>query len=149
MFNGLHGSALSIATGIKLANHKLKVIIFSGDGDMLAEGGNHFIHAIRRNIGVTCFIHNNQIYGLTKGQDSPTSDLGFITKINYEGIILKPFYPLKVALVLGANFIARTFTGNQEHMAKIMQEAFNYNGFALVDILQLCVTFNKKNRRLV
>lgn len=145
MFNGLHGRALSIATGLKLANHKLKVIVFSGDGDLLAEGGNHFIHAIRRNIGVTCFLHNNQIYGLTKGQASPTSDPGLITKINYEGVISKPLYPLKVALALGANFVARTFAGNQEHMAAIMQEAINYNGFALVDILQPCVTFNKKN----
>ncbi len=144
-FNGLHGRAVPLATGIKLANHKLKVMVFSGDGDMLAEGGNHFIHAVRKNIGLTCFLHNNQIYGLTKGQASPTSDKGFVTKINYDGVIAKPFYPLKAALTFGANFVARTFAGNHEHMANIMKEAINYNGFALVDIMQPCVTLNKKN----
>ena len=145
MFNGLHGRAIPVATGIKLANHNLKVCVFSGDGDLLAEGGNHFMHAIRRNIGITCFLHNNQIYGLTKGQASPTSDPEFVTKINYYGVISKPFYPLKIALSLGASFVARTFAGNKEHMGKIMAEAINYNGFALVDILQPCVTLNKKN----
>lgn len=145
LFNGLHGRAIPVAIGIKLANHNLKVLLFSGDGDLLAEGGNHLIHAVRRNIGITCFLHNNQIYGLTKGQSSPTSDPGFITNINHGGVILKPFYPLKVALALGAGFVARTLAGNKEHMEKIMAEAINYNGFALVDILQPCVTFNKKN----
>ena len=144
-FNGLHGRALPVATGIKLGNNKLKVFVFSGDGDLLGEGGNHFIHAIRRNIGITCFLHNNQVYGLTKGQPSPTSDLGFVTKINDKGVISAPFFPLKVALSLGANFVARTFAGDREHMAYIMKEAIKYEGFALVEILQPCVTFNKKN----
>lgn len=144
-FNGLHGRALPVATGIKLANHKLKVFVFSGDGDLLAEGGNHFIHAIRRNIGITCVLHNNQVYGLTKGQASPTADLDYTTKIQYMGVKAKPFYPLKAALVLGAGFVARTTAGNRGHMKDILKEAIDYNGFALVDILQPCVTFNKKN----
>lgn len=145
LYNGLHGRALPLAIGIKLANHNLKVLVFSGDGDLLAEGGNHFIHAIRRNIGIACFLHNNQVYGLTIGQSSPTTDLGFVTRIQYEGVISKPFYPLKVALALGAGFVARTFAGNQKHMGYIMKEAIQYKGFALVDILQPCVSFNTKN----
>jgi 2-oxoglutarate ferredoxin oxidoreductase subunit beta len=144
-FNGLHGRAIPVATGIKMANHKLKVFVFSGDGDLLAEGGNHFIHAIRRNIGITCVLHNNQVYGLTKGQASPTADLDYTTKIQYMGVKAKPFYPLKTALVLGAGFVARTTAGNKGHMKEILKEAVNYNGFALVDILQPCVAFNKKN----
>ncbi len=93
VFNGLHGRALPAATGIKVANHKLEVVITSGDGDMYGEGGNHLIHAFRRNVGVKVFVHNNQVYGLTKGQASPTSDLGFATKIQTHGVILQPLLP--------------------------------------------------------
>ena len=106
VFNGLHGRALPAATGIKLANHRLEVVITSGDGDMYGEGGNHFLHAIRRNIGIKVLVHNNQVYGLTKGQASPTSDLGFKTKVQTHGVMLQPFNPLALAIVEDCSFVA-------------------------------------------
>lgn len=146
VFNGLHGRALPAATGIKLANHKLDVVITSGDGDMYGEGGNHLLHAIRRNIGVKVFVHNNQVYGLTKGQASPTSDLGFVTKIQTHGVISQPMNPLALAIVEDASFVARSFSGDPEHLLKMMVEALRHQGgFALLDILQPCVSFNKTN----
>jgi len=146
VFNGLHGRALPAATGIKLANHKLDVLITSGDGDMYGEGGNHLLHAIRRNIGVKVFVHNNQVYGLTKGQASPTSDLGFVTKIQTHGVISQPMNPLALAIVEDASFVARSFSGDPEHLLKMMVEALRHQGgFALLDILQPCVSFNKTN----
>jgi 2-oxoglutarate ferredoxin oxidoreductase subunit beta len=146
MFNGLHGRALAHATGIKIANHALKVVITSGDGDMYGEGGNHFTHAIRRNIGVVALVHNNQVYGLTKGQASPTSDLGFTTKVQTHGVISAPFNPIAVAIALDCSFVARTFCGDKEHMLKTMVAALKHDGgFALVDILQPCVSFNAVN----
>jgi len=146
VFNGLHGRALPAATGIKLANHKLEVVITSGDGDMYGEGGNHFIHAIRRNISVRAFVHNNQVYGLTKGQASPTSDLGFVTKIQTHGVASQPFNPLALAIVEDAAFVARSFSGAAEHLQKMMVAALNCRqGFALLDILQPCVSFNNIN----
>ncbi len=146
MFNGLHGRAVPHATGIKIANHALKVVITSGDGDMYGEGGNHFIHAIRRNIGITAFVHNNQVYGLTKGQASPTSDLGFTTKIQTHGVISAPFNPIAVAIVQDCSFVARTFCGDKDHMHEMMVAALKHDGgFALVDILQPCVSFNRVN----
>lgn len=146
VFNGLHGRALPAATGIKLANHTLDVVITSGDGDMYGEGGNHFLHAIRRNIGVKAFVHNNQVYGLTKGQASPTSDPGFVTKIQTHGVIHQPMNPLALAIVEEASFVARTFSGQPEHMQAMMVEALRHQGgFALLDILQPCVSFNKTN----
>jgi 2-oxoglutarate ferredoxin oxidoreductase subunit beta len=146
MFNGLHGRAVAHATGIKLANHKLKVVIASGDGDMYGEGGNHFVHAIRRNISVTALVHNNQVYGLTKGQASPTSDPGFTTKIQTHGVISAPFNPIAVAISLGCPFVARTFCGDKDHMRATLVAALKQtDGFALVDILQPCVSFNRVN----
>jgi 2-oxoglutarate ferredoxin oxidoreductase subunit beta len=146
VFNGLHGRAVPAATGVKIANHKLEVVITSGDGDMYGEGGNHFIHAIRRNIGIKAFVHNNQVYGLTKGQASPTSDLGFETKIQTHGVISKPFNPLALAIVEDCSFVARSFVGDQEHLRATMVAALRHQGgFALLDILQPCVTFNKLN----
>ncbi len=146
VFNGLHGRAVAAATGIKLANHELNVVITSGDGDMYGEGGNHLIHAIRRNISITAFVHNNQVYGLTKGQASPTSDLGFVTKIQTHGVISLPLNPLALAIVEDCSFVARTFSGDADQMTKIMVEALKHEGgFALGDILQPCVTFNALN----
>jgi len=146
LFNGLHGRALPAATGIKLANHSLEVVVTSGDGDMYGEGGNHFIHAVRRNIGVKAFVHNNQVYGLTKGQASPTSDLGFITPIQTGGVISAPLNPLVLAIAEGAGFVARSFAGDAEHLTGMMVQALKHDeGFALLDILQPCVTFNKVN----
>ena len=145
VFNGLHGRALPAATGIKLANHELNVVIFSGDGDMYGEGGNHFLHAVRRNVGVKAFVHNNQVYGLTKGQASPTSEEGFTTKIQTGGVQSLPMNPLAIAIVEQASFVARGFSGDLKHLKGLMLEALKADGFALVDILQPCVSFNRLN----
>jgi len=146
VFNGLHGRALPAATGIKLANHDLHVVVTSGDGDMYGEGGNHFIHAVRRNIGVKAFVHNNQVYGLTKGQASPTSEPGFVTKIQTHGVAAQPFNPLALAIVEDASFVARSFAGDPEHLEEMMVAALSHDGgFTLLDILQPCVSFNKVN----
>lgn len=144
-FNGLHGRALPPALGARVANTSLTVIVESGDGDTYGEGGNHFIHAIRRNPNIAHFVHNNQVYGLTKGQASPTSDPGMRTKLQTAGVFLEPFAPLAVALILGAGFVARAFAGDKAQLKSMMQAAIAFPGYALVDILQPCVTFNKRN----
>lgn len=145
VFNGLHGRALPPATAIKAANPALTVIAESGDGDMYGEGGNHFIHTIRRNPDITNIVHNNMVYGLTKGQASPTSQRGFVTPVQVDGVSLEPFNPLAVAIALDAGFVARAFAGDSEQMIRILKEAVTHKGYALVDILQPCVTFNKVN----
>jgi 2-oxoglutarate/2-oxoacid ferredoxin oxidoreductase subunit beta len=145
VFNGLHGRALPAATGIKLANHGLEVVVTSGDGDMYGEGGNHFLHAVRRNIDVKCFVHDNQVYGLTKGQASPTSEPGFVTKVQVHGVISVPVNPLALAIVEEATFVARSSAVVPEHLQKMMVAALKHRGFALLDILQPCVTFNRVN----
>lgn len=143
-FSGLHGRALPAAAGIKLANSSLTVIVSTGDGDSYGEGGNHFLHNIRRNVDITHFVHNNQIYGLTKGQASPTSDACDITHGGACNMSV-PFSPLLIAIAAGATFVARAFSGNPEHLAQIMKAAITHKGYALVDILQPCITFNKVN----
>ncbi len=146
VFNGLHGRALPAATGIKLANHNLNVVVTSGDGDMYGEGGNHLIHAMRRNIGVKAFVHNNQVYGLTKGQASPTSDHGFATKLQPDGVLNAPFNPLATAIIHECSIVARAFAGDRDHLRGVMTEFLKHEGgFALLDILQPCVSFNSKN----
>ncbi|MCJ7543532.1 MAG: 2-oxoacid:ferredoxin oxidoreductase subunit beta [Phycisphaerae bacterium] len=146
VFNGLHGRAIPAATGIKLANHKLQVIITSGDGDMYGEGGNHLLHAIRRNISLKAFVHNNQVYGLTKGQASPTSQVGFVTPAQPHGVVAAPLNPLAMAIVEGCALVARSFSGDKEHLTALMVEALRHEGgFVLLDILQPCVTFNRIN----
>lgn len=144
-FNGLHGRALPAATGIKAVNPSLTVIAESGDGDMYGEGGNHFIHTIRRNPDITHLVHNNMVYGLTKGQASPTSQRGFTTPVQIHGVILEPFNPLAVALSLNASFVARAYAQDQDQTADIITKAINHPGYALVDIFQPCVSFNKQN----
>jgi len=144
-FNGLHGRTLPPATGIKAANPKLTVIAESGDGDMYGEGGNHFIHSIRRNPDITNIVHNNMVYGLTKGQASPTSETGFKTPIQVNGVTLNPFNPISIAIALDASFVARAFAGDIEETKKIIKKAILHKGYALVDIFQPCVTFNKIN----
>ena len=144
-FNGLHGRALSPALAIKASNPSLTVIAESGDGDMYGEGGNHFIHTIRRNPNITNLVHNNMVYGLTKGQASPTSQIGFETPVQVAGVILEPFNPLAVAIALDAGFVARTYIGDKELTKEIFKKAVNYKGYALVDVFQPCVTFNKLN----
>jgi 2-oxoglutarate ferredoxin oxidoreductase subunit beta len=144
-FNGLHGRALPVAVGAKLANPELTVIVTTGDGDCYGEGGNHLIHNIRRNVDITLIVHNNQIYGLTKGQASPTTEPGYITNVQVNGVILEPFHSLEFALAMGVGFIARGFSKNTEQLSTLITEAINYKGFSLVEVLQPCVSFNKKN----
>lgn len=144
-FNGLHGRALPPATAIKAANPSMTVIAESGDGDTYGEGGNHFIHTIRRNPDITNIVHNNMVYGLTKGQASPTSALGFKTPVQVAGVFLEPFNPLAVAISLDAGFVARAFVGDAEQTKEILKKAITHKGYALVDIFQPCVTFNKIN----
>ncbi len=144
-FNGLHGRTLPVATGIRLANHEMLVIAVAGDGDCYGEGGNHLIHAIRRNINVKLFVHDNQIYGLTKGQPSPTSMEGMAAKNQPFGVFSEQLNPLALAIALDCSFVARGFAGDQAHLSEIMKSAVPHKGFALVDILQPCVTFNKIN----
>jgi 2-oxoglutarate ferredoxin oxidoreductase subunit beta len=145
VFNGLHGRALPAATAIKAANPQLTVIAEGGDGDMYGEGGNHFIHAIRRNPNLTHLVHNNMVYGLTKGQASPTSQPGFVTPLQTEGVCQEPFNPLSVAIALNASFVARVYVGAFEQAVAVFKAAIEHRGYALVDILQPCVTFNKVN----
>lgn len=144
-FNGLHGRSLPPATAIKAANPELTVIVEGGDGDGYGEGGNHFMHTIRRNPDITNIIHNNMVYGLTKGQASPTSRMGYKTPVQVNGVILEPFNPLAVAISLGATFVARSFAGDPTHMKEMMKLAINHRGYSLLDILQPCVSFNKFN----
>lgn len=145
VFNGLHGRSLPVATGAKLGNPKLTVIIESGDGCNYGEGGNHFMAAIRRNIDVTMLVHDNQVYGLTKGQASPTSDEGFTTKAQPEGVASAPFNPIAVAVAMQAGFVARGFAGMIEDLSDLIQQAIAHRGFALIDVLQPCVSFNRVN----
>lgn len=145
VFNGLHGRSLPPATAIKSANPELTVIVEGGDGDGYGEGGNHFMHAVRRNPDITNIIHNNMVYGLTKGQASPTSRMGYKTPVQVNGVILEPFNPLAVAISLGATFVARSFSGDAKHMKDMMKQAINHKGYSLLDILQPCVSFNKFN----
>jgi 2-oxoglutarate ferredoxin oxidoreductase subunit beta len=145
VFNGLHGRALPVATAIKAANPALTVIAESGDGDMYGEGGNHFIHTIRRNPSITNIVHNNMVYGLTKGQASPTSQKGFVTPVQVSGVYLEPFNPLAVAIALDASFVARAFAGDIEQTTEILKKAVEHDGYALVDIFQPCLSFNKCN----
>jgi len=144
-FCGLHGRSLPAAVAAKIANEALTVIVDTGDGDSYGEGGNHFIHNIRRNVDITHFVHDNQIYGLTKGQASPTSVIGLVTSVQTDGNFNEPLNPVLVAIASGAGFVARAFTGHKEQLISLMKQAIEYKGYALVDILQPCVSFNKTN----
>jgi 2-oxoglutarate ferredoxin oxidoreductase subunit beta len=144
-FNGLHGRALPPATAIKAANPRLTVIAESGDGDMYGEGGNHLLHSMRRNPDITNIVHDNMVYGLTKGQASPTSQCGFTTKVQTGGVISAPFNPMALAVAMDASFAARAFCGHFEHTKDILKQAIQHRGYALVDIFQPCVSFNKVN----
>jgi 2-oxoglutarate ferredoxin oxidoreductase subunit beta len=141
----IHGRPLAVATGAKLANPDLHVIVVNGDGDAYGIGGNHFVHTCRRNPNITQIVENNQIYGLTKGQYSPTSDAGFITTTSPDGAIEAAFNPAAIALAAGATFIARSFSGEPKHMAQVIAEGVRHRGYALIDVLQPCVTFNRVN----
>jgi len=145
LFDGLHGRAIPVATGAKLANANLTVIVESGDGCTYGEGGNHFLAAIRRNVNLTLLVHDNQIYGLTKGQASPTSMEGFVTKAQPCGVHSAPLNPIGIAVAMRAGFVARSFSGLTDHLADMIRSAISHQGFAIVDVLQPCVSFNKVN----
>jgi len=143
--HGIHGRALPVATGVKLANPNLTVIAVGGDGDGYGIGGNHLIHAARRNIDVTYIVSNNQVYGLTTGQAAPTTLRGVKTKSTPYGAPDYPFNPMLIALAAGATFVARGFSGDVKHLTWIIKEAIRHKGFAIVDVLSPCVTFNRVN----
>lgn len=143
-FEGLHGRPVPVATGIKMANDRLNVFAFSGDGDSLGEGGNHFIHACRRNHDITLILHDNGVYALTTGQTSPASPHGYVSKSTPEGNPDEPLMPITMAIAAGASFVARGFAGDIEQLTELYISANKHKGFALVDVMQPCVTFNKK-----
>lgn len=144
-FHGLHGRAIPVATGAKIANKELVVLVHSGDGCFYAEGGNHLLHGIRRNPDITVIVHNNQIYGLTKGQASPTSERGMYTKFQPFGVIQEQFNPLAFAISQDCSFVARAFAGDPDHLTEIIKAGIKHKGFALIDVLQPCVSFNRIN----
>ncbi len=144
VLNELHGRALPAAAAAKIANHELTVIAVGGDGDGYGEGGNHFISAMTRNVNMTYMVHNNQVYGLTKGQASPTSDFGFITKTTPEGAWV-PLRPLALAVACDCSFVARGFSGDVEHLAALIEAGIQHKGFSLIEVLQPCVSFNHQN----
>ncbi len=144
-FNGLHGRSLPVATGLKLASHEMLVIAVAGDGDCYGEGGNHLMHTMRRNIGIKLFMHDNQVYGLTKGQASPTTAEGTMTKNQPFGVLSEQMNPIAMAVALDCSFVARTFAGDAEHLKSMVKAAIAHKGFSLVDILQPCVSFNQVN----
>lgn len=143
--HSLHGRALPVATGIKLANHALTVIATGGDGDGYGIGLNHFIQAMRRNINLTYIVMNNEVYGLTTGQVSPTAETGMITKTTPHGNLEGMLNPLALALASGCGYVARGYSGQPKHLMKLYQDGIQYPGFALIDVFSPCVTFNKVN----
>ncbi|HEY5494586.1 MAG TPA: thiamine pyrophosphate-dependent enzyme [Candidatus Anoxymicrobiaceae bacterium] len=144
-FNGLHGRTLPVATAIRLANHEMPVAAFAGDGDCYGEGGNHLLAAIRRNVNVKLFVHDNQVYGLTKGQPSPTSLVGMKTPVTPSGVTEREFNPVSAAIAMGCGFVARGYAGDTGQLSELMKASFRYRGFSLLDIFQPCVSFNKLN----
>ncbi|MBI4359017.1 MAG: 2-oxoacid:ferredoxin oxidoreductase subunit beta [Candidatus Nealsonbacteria bacterium] len=144
-FEGLHGRALPLATGAKIANQNLNVLAIVGDGDQLGEGGNHLVHASRRNPNLTCVLHNNQLYSLTVGQASPASEKGLKTKSTPWGVFDPPLNPLALALASGATFVARGFAGDLPHLTKVLVAGMKHQGFSLVEVLQPCPTLNYLN----
>ncbi len=144
-FNGLHGRPMPVAEAIRLANNGLKVIVIGGDGDQLGEGGNHLIHAARRNVDLTLILHNNQIYGLTTGQFSPATDIGTKNKATPVPTVEQPMNPLSLTLASGATFVARGFAGDNKLETELIVAGVQHKGFSIIDSMQPCVTFNHKN----
>src|SRR3990167_7301671 len=144
-FNGLHGRPMPAAEGIRLANNGLKVIIIGGDGDQYSEGTNHLIHAARRNVDVTLIVHNNQVYGLTTGQYSATTDIGTKNKATPVPTVEAPLNAMQLALASGATFVARGYAGDNKLETDLIVKAIQHKGFSIVDSMQPCVTFNHKN----
>ncbi|NQU97933.1 2-oxoacid:ferredoxin oxidoreductase subunit beta [Candidatus Woesearchaeota archaeon] len=144
-YHGVHGRGLPVGTGAKLANKNLHVIVVGGDGDVYGEGMNHFIHALRKNVNITLLVHDNQIYGLTKGQTSPTSMKGDKSTTSRRGNFDDPINPIALAVAQRTSYVARTFAGDLEHMTDTIADAIAFKGFAFINILQPCVSFNKHN----
>jgi 2-oxoglutarate ferredoxin oxidoreductase subunit beta len=144
VLNVLHGRTLPSSAGAKIANPELTVIAVGGDGDGYGEGGNHFLHSARRNHDITYLVHNNQVYALTKGQASPTSDVGFVTKTTPHGAPMM-LNSLAVAIAAGGTFVARGFSGDPDHLTGLIKSGIQHRGFALIEILQPCVSFNHRN----
>ena len=142
-FHTIHGRSLAIATGARLANHSLKIMTVHGDGDGYGMGMGHWLHTIRRNIDLVDIVQNNRVYGLTKGQYSPTSDPGMRTPTSPEGAIDRPVQPLSIAIAAGATFVARGYAGELSQLIWLIGEALQHKGYALVDVLQPCVSFNR------
>jgi 2-oxoglutarate ferredoxin oxidoreductase subunit beta len=145
-FHGVHGRSLALATGLKVSRPDLTVVVASGDGDGYSIGGNHFLHACRRNIDMTYVVMDNRVYGMTKGQPSPTTEPDFDTALSPGGTGLSPFHPLVIALAAGANFVARSFSGDLNVTTSILVEAIRHPGFSFVEILSPCVTFRPDER---
>ncbi len=141
---GLHGRAIPVGTGIKMANHELNVFVFTGDGDCMGEGGNHFIHACRRNHDITIVLHNNNIYGLTTGQTSPTSPHNFKTKSTPDGNPDYPLLPVPLAIASGATFVAREYAGNVKELTELLIRANSHKGISILEVVLPCVSFNKE-----
>lgn len=145
-FHGVHGRSLAAATGLKVARPDLTVLVASGDGDGYSIGGNHFLHACRRNVDMTYLVMDNHVYGMTKGQPSPTTEPDWDSKLSPGGTGLRVFHPLVVALAAGANFVARAFAGDPNGTADIIAQAIRHPGFSFVEILSPCVTFRPEQR---
>jgi 2-oxoglutarate/2-oxoacid ferredoxin oxidoreductase subunit beta len=145
MANGIHGRTLPVATGIRLANHDLKVVATAGDGDCYGEGGNHLLAALRKNPDLTLVVHNNQVYALTKGQASPTTDQGYQTLLQPHGVPYPPLHALAIAVAQDCSWLGRGFAGRGEHLTVLYKQALTHKGFALLEVLQPCVSFNKVN----
>ncbi|MCL4343150.1 MAG: thiamine pyrophosphate-dependent enzyme [Candidatus Thermoplasmatota archaeon] len=144
-FHGLHGRLLPVASAVKWANRKLTVIGYGGDGDGFFEGTQHFFHTAKRNVDLTYIVSDNQIFGLTTGQASPTSEIGFISKTTPDGNIEKPVNPMTFALSAGATFVARSFSGDPKHLQEVIKKGIQHKGFSFIDVFSPCVTFNKTN----
>lgn len=142
-FNGLHGREVAAAVGAKLAADDLTVLVHAGDGGAYGEGGNHLLHAIRRNIDITLVVHDNKIYGLTKGQASPTTDFGTATSVQPFGVASLPINPLALAISQSCGFVAQGASGRPEHLVQLLKQAIGHKGFSLVNVLQPCVTWDK------
>jgi 2-oxoglutarate ferredoxin oxidoreductase subunit beta len=145
-FHGVHGRALAAATGLKVARPDLTVIAAGGDGDGYSIGGNHFLHACRRNVDMTYIVMDNRVYGMTKGQPSPTTEPDWDSKLSPHGTGLREFYPLVIALASGANFIARAYSGDPNGCADLIAQAIRTPGFSFVEVLSPCVTFRPEQR---
>lgn len=145
MFDGLHGRTLPVVLGVKMAHHQAKVVAVSGDGDFYGEGGNHLIHALRRNLDVTILAGDNRVYGLTKGQASPTSAHGFRSKTQPEGTGSQAVRPTLLALASGATFVSKGFSGDKQQLTDLIKRGIRHRGAALIDVMFPCVSFNKVN----